>query len=100
MDNIQTLRTLNKEKLTFVSNKAYRRLLSINDDKLAEQVAAGNETALDEWDDMCADILHLHAIRFVLHNKPIPIDRESVGQDLSAMGKEKVGAPTTSITYL
>ena len=96
MDYIQHTQAKDKEELIFLSNKIFRELIDINVDKLVEQMSAGDKDALDKWDNFCADVLILHACRFTLHGKPIPITHD-IGKDLPALGKTKENQGCSSV---
>jgi len=75
-----------KDDLKNISNKIYREIQNINADKLVKEMESGREKAFKEWDDLCADILIILTIHFVLYNREIPICDMKV--DLPALGKK------------
>ena len=73
MKGIKSCKLNSKELLKQMSNKIYREVIDENMDTLATLIKAKNEQAIKRWGEICTDVVILYCIRFVLHNKEIPI---------------------------
>ena len=83
---VQGVKDLEKEALVDKSNQIFRTLIDVDVDKLLKAVNENDLNALEQWDVFCSDILLLHACRFVLYGKPIPISN-NIGKDMPSIGK-------------
>ena len=81
MGLIEQISNDEEEDTIRLHQQLFGKLLDVNVDKLVRRLNSREKDALDEWNNFCSDILIIHACRFTLHGKPIPITPD-VGKDI------------------
>ena len=63
-----------RNALSSVYRMLYGNLITVRECDLADRVLSQDKAARNEWRAFCSDVVILHAIRYVLYKKSIPMD--------------------------